>query len=67
LAKQRLGNKRCCSRYFKNYLLTEIKEPIVLGLDEVDRIFQEKIATDFFGLLRMKMAKMMKPGKDFAS
>ncbi len=50
--KKRLGNKRCCSRYFKDYLLTEIKEPIVLGLDEVDRIFQEQIATDFFGLLR---------------
>ena len=48
----RFNNKRCCSRYFKEYLFTEIKEPIVLGLDEVDRIFQEQIATDFFGLLR---------------
>lgn len=48
----RFNNKRCCSRYFKEYLFTEINKPIALGLDEVDRIFQEPIATDFFGLLR---------------
>jgi hypothetical protein len=50
--KKKSGNKRLCSKYFKEYLLTEITQPIVLGLDEVDRIFNEKIAADFFGLLR---------------
>jgi serine/threonine-protein kinase len=48
----RFNNKRCCTRYFQNYLFAEITKPLVLGLDEVDRIFQEPIATDFFGLLR---------------
>lgn len=42
-----------CKAYFEEYLLTEITEPITLGLDEVDRIFEhEDIYTDFFGLLR---------------
>jgi hypothetical protein len=48
----RFDNKRCCTRYFKNYLFAEITKPLVLGLDEVDLIFQQPIATDFFGLLR---------------
>ncbi|WP_354636412.1 AAA-like domain-containing protein [Planktothricoides raciborskii] len=48
-----LGSKNKCTKYFQKYLLTEIAEPLVLGLDEVDQIFQHpEIATDFFGLLR---------------
>ncbi|MEM9218402.1 MAG: AAA-like domain-containing protein [Cyanobacteria bacterium P01_F01_bin.150] len=47
------GSKDNCSYYFTDYLLPEIKEPLVLGLDEVDCIFQYPvIADDFFGLLR---------------
>jgi class 3 adenylate cyclase len=48
-----LGSKNKCTKYFQKYILAEIPEPLVLGLDEVDRIFQHpEIATDFFGLLR---------------
>lgn len=48
-----LGSKNKCSKYFQRYLLTEITVPLVLGLDEVDLMFQyPAIATDFFGLLR---------------
>lgn len=48
-----LGSKNKCTKYFQRYLLTTINAPLVLGLDEVDLIFQyPKIASDFFGLLR---------------
>jgi serine/threonine-protein kinase len=48
-----LGSKNKCTNYFQRYLLSEMTSPLVLGLDEVDLIFQHpEIATDFFGLLR---------------
>ncbi|MEX0270590.1 AAA-like domain-containing protein [Leptolyngbyaceae cyanobacterium UHCC 1019] len=47
------GSKDNCTLYFEDCLLSKIDSPLVLGLDEVDRIFQyPKIADDFFGLLR---------------
>lgn len=47
------GSKDNCTMYFEDHLLSELESPLVLGLDEVDRIFQyPKIADDFFGLLR---------------
>lgn len=47
------GSKDNCTMYFEDCLLSEVDSPLVLGLDEVDRIFQyPKIADDFFGLLR---------------
>lgn len=47
------GSKDNCTLYFEDCLLSEIDSPLVLGLDEVDRIFQHPtIADDFFGLLR---------------
>lgn len=46
------GSKVNCTTYFE-YLLREINTPLILGLDEVDRIFQyPEIAADFFGMLR---------------
>ncbi len=46
------GSKDNCTAYFEDCLLAE-DTPLVLGLDEVDRVFQyPKIADDFFGLLR---------------
>jgi hypothetical protein len=43
-----------CTAYFEEYLLPQINSPLVLGLDEVDRIFPYvEIAPDFFGLLRL--------------
>jgi len=48
-----LGSNDKCTDYFELYLLTEIKEPLVLCLDEVDELFKHpEIASDFFGLLR---------------
>lgn len=48
-----LGSKNKCTKYLQKYLLTEIDEPLVLGLDEIDQLFQyPNIATDFFGMLR---------------
>jgi AAA-like domain len=47
------GSKDNCTAYFEDFLLSETEPPLVLGLDEVDRVFQyPKIADDFFGLLR---------------
>ncbi|MEH2353499.1 AAA-like domain-containing protein [Nostoc sp.] len=48
------GSKDNCTAYFEEYLLPEINQPLVLGLDEVDCVFQyREIANDFFGLLRV--------------
>ncbi|MDJ0555019.1 MAG: AAA-like domain-containing protein [Microcoleaceae cyanobacterium MO_207.B10] len=47
------GSKVNCKDYFENYLLAQIDYPLVLGLDEIDRVFQyPDIAEDFLGLLR---------------
>ena len=47
------GSKDNCTAYFEDYLLPEIATPLVLGMDEVDRVFQyANIVDDFFGLLR---------------
>ncbi|MBC7970879.1 MAG: AAA-like domain-containing protein [Verrucomicrobia bacterium] len=47
------GSKVNCKAYFEQYLLREMDSPLVLGLDEVDRVFEHRhIAEDFFGLLR---------------
>lgn len=48
-----LGSKVNCTSYFQEYLLPEIEQNLVLGLDEVDRIFQHpEVAADFLGMLR---------------
>ena len=41
------------TNYFEQYLLVATNSPLVIGLDEVDRVFAyPEIANDFFGLLR---------------
>lgn len=48
-----LGSNYNCTMYFEEHLLPKINSPLVLALDEVDRIFPyPQIAEDFFGLLR---------------
>ncbi|MEP0820020.1 MULTISPECIES: AAA-like domain-containing protein [Trichocoleus] len=48
-----LGSKNKCTNYFHRYLFTTLNEPLTLGLDEVDQVFQHlEVAQDFFGLLR---------------
>ncbi len=47
------GSKDNCTAFFEDCLLSESDYPLVLGLDEVDRVFQyPNIADDFFSLLR---------------
>ncbi|MDY6802321.1 MAG: AAA-like domain-containing protein [Cyanobacteriota bacterium] len=42
-----------CTSYFRDYILTKIKCPLVLGLDEIDRLFSyPEVAGDFFAMLR---------------
>jgi hypothetical protein len=46
-------SKDNCTAYFEEYLLAEISQPLVLGLDKVDLMFpHQTIASDFFSLLR---------------
>jgi transcriptional regulator with XRE-family HTH domain len=48
-----LGSNYNCTMYFEEYLLSQIDCPLVLALDDVDRVFPYSyIAGDFFGLLR---------------
>ncbi|MFN6481048.1 AAA-like domain-containing protein [Nostoc sp. DedQUE07] len=45
--------KMNCKEYFEKYLLTKSASPLVLCLDEVERIFPyQEVASDFLGLLR---------------
>ena len=47
------GSKISCKIYFEEYILSTLKTPLVLGLDDVDRLFQyPDLADNFFGLLR---------------
>ncbi|WP_026732236.1 AAA-like domain-containing protein [Fischerella sp. PCC 9605] len=47
------GSKVSCSLYFKNYLLESVETPVVLALNEVNRIFKcPELAQEFLSLLR---------------
>ncbi len=47
------GVTMCCKSYFEEYLLPHISGPVVLALDDGDRLFPfQNVADDFFGLLR---------------
>lgn len=48
-----LGSNDNCTAYFEEYLLAKIDCPVVLGLDEVDRVFPyTEVIEDFLGMLR---------------
>lgn len=51
-----LGSKMICTSYFEECLLPQIDSCLVIGIDEVDRVFSAQdtwsVATEFFGLLR---------------
>ena len=48
-----IGSKVSCTLYFEGYLLEEIDTPIVIALNEVNRIFEHPaIAREFLPLLR---------------
>lgn len=48
-----LGSNDNCTIYFEEYLLANTYHPIILGFDDVDRIFSHTVVVeDFLGLLR---------------
>jgi AAA-like domain len=49
----KLGNNDNCTFYFEDYIIPAIDTPLVLVLDDVDRVFPyAEVIEDFFGLLR---------------
>ncbi|MDB9509935.1 AAA-like domain-containing protein [Kamptonema animale CS-326] len=48
------GSQVSCKMYFEQYLLPSTTKPVVLALDDIDRLFPyPNLASDFFGLLRI--------------
>ncbi|MGB0560285.1 MAG: AAA-like domain-containing protein [Spirulinaceae cyanobacterium] len=47
-----LGESQNCTRYLGRYVLKTVKEPLVLVMDEVDRLFGTAFRSDFFSMLR---------------
>lgn len=48
-----IGSKVSCTIYFQGYLLGQLSSPLVLALNEVNRVFEyPEIAQDFLPLLR---------------
>ncbi|MGB3640791.1 MAG: AAA-like domain-containing protein [Rivularia sp. (in: cyanobacteria)] len=48
-----LGSNDNCTAYFKKHVLKQINSPLVLVLDEVDRLFPySEVVEDFLGMLR---------------
>jgi hypothetical protein len=46
------GNIQRCTRYMQTYVLKEVGSPLVLAMDEVDRMFDADYRSDFFSMLR---------------
>lgn len=45
--------KTICTTYFEDYILKEAGKPVLLAIDEADRLFEyQKVSSEFFGLLR---------------
>lgn len=47
-----LGNNQRCTAYMSKYLLREVGGPLVIAMDEVERIFGTQFRDDFFSMLR---------------
>ena len=48
-----VGCKTSCMRYLQSYVLTEIDQPILIAMDDVDRLFEyPAVAVGFFSLVR---------------
>jgi len=48
-----LALKMNCCKYFEEYLLENVKNPLILAIDEADRLFSVKhISDDFFSMIR---------------
>jgi len=47
-----LGNAQICSNYIEEKIVLPTKQPLVLAMDETERIFETRFRSDFFGMLR---------------
>ncbi|MEM9092897.1 MAG: AAA-like domain-containing protein [Cyanobacteria bacterium P01_F01_bin.53] len=47
-----LGSTQRCTRYVGRHILKAIDEPLVLAMDEVERMFDTPFRNDFFSMLR---------------
>ena len=47
-----ISNIQRCTRYISRYILKELDSPLVLAMDEVDKVFDTPFRNDFFGMLR---------------
>ncbi|NEO85716.1 MAG: TIR domain-containing protein [Spirulina sp. SIO3F2] len=47
-----LGHSQNCTRYLSRYVLKTVKAPLVLVMDEVDKLFGAAFRSDFFSMLR---------------
>ena len=62
-----LGSNDNCTVYFEEHILPGISTPLVIGLDDVDRLFPyPEVVGDFFGMLRNwhERGKISKTWKD---
>ncbi|QLE59561.1 serine/threonine protein kinase [Nostoc sp. TCL26-01] len=51
--KQPIGSKISCKTYLQDYIFPQLKTPLVIACDEVDRVFSyAEVSQGFFGLLR---------------
>jgi AAA-like domain/TIR domain/CHAT domain len=46
------GNIQRCTRYMQNHVLKTVDGPLVLAMDEVDKMFDADYRSDFFSMLR---------------
>ncbi|MFN6337443.1 MAG: AAA-like domain-containing protein [Cyanobacteriota bacterium] len=46
------GNNQLSTRYLQSQVLKEISQPVLLAMDEVDRLFETEFRSDFFSMLR---------------
>lgn len=51
---EEIGNKVSCKIYFREYLLAQLAEPVVLALDEIDQLFAyPALVQEFLPMLRV--------------
>jgi hypothetical protein len=46
------GNNQLATRYVQNQVLKTLNRPLLLAMDEVDRLFEVEYRSDFFAMLR---------------
>ncbi len=47
-----LGQSQRCTRYMDRYVLKTLGQPLLLAMDEVERVFDTPFRSDFFSMLR---------------